>query len=144
MALRKEKGLSQIQLAEMMNVSRQAVSRWEVGASVPSTDNLKYLGELYDVSLEYLLHDDATESIRVDKEKESDEEKTISTNGTKRTIRSIVLVLIVVAPDGLSYGLNTTTGSFDDAIKVSQRGHYYLAVRNNSSKPVHVYGHVNY
>lgn len=114
MALRKEKGLSQIQLAEMMNVSRQAVSRWEVGASVPSTDNLKYLGELYDVSLEYLLHDDATESIRVDKEKESDEEKTISTNGTKRTI------------------------------KVSQRGHYYLAVRNNSSKPVHVYGHVNY
>ena len=62
MALRKEKGLSQIQLAEMMNVSRQAVSRWEVGASVPSTDNLKYLGELYDVSLEYLLHDDATES----------------------------------------------------------------------------------
>ena len=95
-ALRKEKGLSQIQLAEMMNVSRQAVSRWEVGASVPSTDNLKYLGKLYDVSLEYLLHDDATESIRVDKEKESDEEKTISTNGTKRTIRSIVLVLIVV------------------------------------------------
>lgn len=43
-----------------------------------------------------------------------------------------------------AYGLNTTTGSFDDAIKVSQRGHYYLAVRNNSSKPVHVYGHVNY
>ena len=39
-ALRKEKRLSQIQLAEMMNVSRQAVSRWEVGASVPSTDNL--------------------------------------------------------------------------------------------------------
>lgn len=50
----------------------------------------------------------------------------------------------VIAPDGLSYGLNTTTGSFDDAIKVSQRGHYYLAVRNNSSKPVHVYEHVNY
>lgn len=50
----------------------------------------------------------------------------------------------VIAPDGLFYGLNTTTGSFDDAIKVSQRGHYYLAVRNNSSKPVHVYGHVNY
>lgn len=95
-ALRKEKRLSQIQLAEMMNVSRQAVSRWEVGASVPSTDNLKYLGKLYDVSLEYLLHDDATESICVDKEKESDEEKTISTNGIKRIIRKIVLVLIVI------------------------------------------------
>ena len=58
-SLRKEKGLSQMKLAEMMNVSRQAISRWEVGATVPSTDNLKFLGNLYGVSLEYLLHDDA-------------------------------------------------------------------------------------
>ena len=57
-SLRKEKGLSQMKLAEMMNVSRQAISRWEVGAAVPSTDNLKFLGNLYGVSLEYLLHDD--------------------------------------------------------------------------------------
>ena len=58
-SLRKEKRLSQMKLAEMMNVSRQAISRWEVGAAVPSTDNLKFLGNLYGVSLEYLLHDDA-------------------------------------------------------------------------------------
>lgn len=58
-SLRKEKGLSQMKLAEMMDVSRQAISRWEVGAAVPSTDNLKFLGNLYGVSLEYLLHDDA-------------------------------------------------------------------------------------
>lgn len=44
-SLRKEKGLSQMKLAEMMNVSRQAISRWEVGAAVPSTDNLKFFGE---------------------------------------------------------------------------------------------------
>lgn len=60
-SLRKAKGLSQMKLAEMMNVSRQAISRWEIGAAVPSTDNLKYLGRLYDVPLEYLLHDDAPE-----------------------------------------------------------------------------------
>ena len=48
-SLRKAKGLSQMKLAEMMNVSRPAISRWEVGAAVPSTDNLKYLGRLYDV-----------------------------------------------------------------------------------------------
>lgn len=58
-SLRKEKGLSQMKLAEMMNVSRQAISRWEVGTAVPSTDNLKFLGNLYGVSLEYLLHNDA-------------------------------------------------------------------------------------
>lgn len=50
----------------------------------------------------------------------------------------------LIAPDGLFYGLNTTTGSFDDAIKVSQRGHYYFAVRNNSSGTISVSGYVNY
>ena len=64
-SLRKAKGLSQMKLAEMMNVSRQAISRWEVGSAVPSTDNLKYLGRLYNVPLEYLLHDDAPEPSEV-------------------------------------------------------------------------------
>lgn len=50
----------------------------------------------------------------------------------------------VITPDGLFYGLNTTTGSFDKAIKVSQRGHYYLAVRNNSSEKISVSGYANY
>lgn len=55
--LRKEKRLSQLKLAELMNVSRQAVSRWEVGAATPSIENLKYLSGLYGVTLEYLLDD---------------------------------------------------------------------------------------
>ncbi len=50
----------------------------------------------------------------------------------------------VIAPDGLFYGLNTTTGSFDKGIRVNQRGHYYLAVRNNSSVDISVSGYVNY
>lgn len=50
----------------------------------------------------------------------------------------------VIAPDGLFYGLNTTTGSFDKAIKVSQRGSYYFAIRNNSSETISVSGYVNY
>lgn len=93
-ALRKEKGLTQLKLAEMMNVSRQAVSRWEAGASIPSTDNLKYLGSLYDVPLEYLLHDDAPELIRADLE--LDKEKSDPANEAKKRSRNIVLVLIAV------------------------------------------------
>lgn len=50
----------------------------------------------------------------------------------------------LIAPDGLFYGLNTTTGSFDSAIEVNQRGYYYLAVRNNSSRAISVSGYVNY
>ena len=68
-SLRKAKGLSQMKLAEMMNVSLQAISRWEVGAAVPSTDNLKYLGRLYDVPLEYLLHDDAPMLLQILRER---------------------------------------------------------------------------
>lgn len=66
--LRKGKRLSQLKLAEMMNVSRQAISRWEVGAGTPSTENLKYLGSLYGVPLEYLLNDDAPEPVREDQQ----------------------------------------------------------------------------
>ena len=39
-SLRKGKGLSQLELAETLNVSRQAVSRWEVGTSVPTMEKL--------------------------------------------------------------------------------------------------------
>lgn len=46
-SLRKAKGLSQMKLAEKMNVSRQAISRWETGAAIPSSENLKYLSDLY-------------------------------------------------------------------------------------------------
>ena len=50
----------------------------------------------------------------------------------------------LIAPDGLFYGLNTTTGSFDKGIEVNQRGYYTLAVRNNSSETIKVSGFVNY
>lgn len=53
--LRKEKGLSQLALAEKLNVSRQAISRWETGAAYPNTDNLALLSELYAVPVDYLI-----------------------------------------------------------------------------------------
>lgn len=56
--LRKENGISQQDLAEKLGVSRQAVSRWETGASVPSVENLIALRKLYNVSLAYLIGDE--------------------------------------------------------------------------------------
>ena len=55
--LRKEKGITQLELAEALKVSRQAVSKWESGASLPSTENLRSLSELYGVSVDYLLNE---------------------------------------------------------------------------------------
>ena len=63
--LRKEHGFSQLDLAERLSVSRQAISKWEVGTAVPTTDNLRVLSELYGVSIDYLLSDDAEMSDKI-------------------------------------------------------------------------------
>lgn len=57
--LRKKKGYTQSELAEMLDVSRQSVSHWELGTIRPSTLRLKKLSELYSVPLEVLLDDEA-------------------------------------------------------------------------------------
>ena len=53
--LRTAKGLSQEELAEKVYVTRQAVSRWETGETVPNTETLKLLSQLFDVSINTLL-----------------------------------------------------------------------------------------
>ena len=53
--LRKQAGLSQEAFAEKLGVSRQAVSKWECGASLPDTDNLITIADLYNVSLDELI-----------------------------------------------------------------------------------------
>lgn len=58
--LRKQRGFSQDELAEMLTVSRQSISRWETGRAEPSPENLRALCALYDVPADYLLMDDTT------------------------------------------------------------------------------------
>lgn len=63
LSLRKQNGFTQMELAEKLHVSRQAISRWEVGTAAPSTENLKELSALYDVSVDYLLGDHAEDTV---------------------------------------------------------------------------------
>ncbi|HOQ14775.1 MAG TPA: helix-turn-helix transcriptional regulator, partial [Bacillota bacterium] len=53
--LRESKGMTQAELAEKLFVTRQAVSRWENGETIPSTDTLKMLSKIFDVSINTLL-----------------------------------------------------------------------------------------
>lgn len=55
LTLRKKNCLSQDALAEKTYVTRQAVSRWETGETVPNTETLKLLSQLFDVSINTLL-----------------------------------------------------------------------------------------
>ena len=55
--LRKSKGMSQVDLADALNLSRQTISKWENGDSSPDINNLSALASLFGVSTDSLLND---------------------------------------------------------------------------------------
>lgn len=70
--LREKKGMSREDLAQAMNVSRQAVYKWENNKGYPDIENLIRLSELFDVSLDELIKNDRRfqKKISIDKEEE--------------------------------------------------------------------------
>ena len=90
--LRKREGLSQAEVSEELDVSRQAVTKWETGTSRPSIENLQSLSRLYNVPLEYLLDesgDAAPAAERVPEQKVQKKEK--------QWIRRLVIGAVVLA-----------------------------------------------
>ena len=59
--LRKQKGFSQEELANRLNVSRQTVSKWEVGDSTPDMEKLIAISDLFGISLDELVLDKTSE-----------------------------------------------------------------------------------
>lgn len=55
--IRKNKGLTQEELAEKLSVSRQAVAKWEAGQVYPEIDNLIQISNLFNVTVDYLVRD---------------------------------------------------------------------------------------
>lgn len=53
--LRRQAGMSQQELADQLHVSRQSISKWELGTATPDLDNLVRLSELFGVSLDELV-----------------------------------------------------------------------------------------
>ena len=68
--LRKQKGLTQEELAEMLYVSRAAVSKWESGRGYPNIDSLKAISKFFSVSLDDLLSSDAVLTIAEEESRE--------------------------------------------------------------------------
>ena len=56
--LRKSNGMSQEELADKLGVSRQAISRWEMGTAMPDATNILQLSRLFQVTTDYLLNDE--------------------------------------------------------------------------------------
>lgn len=67
--LRKQRGLSQDGLAERLSVSRQAISKWELGDSLPDTSNVIQMSKVFEVSLDYLLNNGCNDDLNKSQEK---------------------------------------------------------------------------
>ena len=130
--LRKKQGLSQLKLAEMMNVSRQAISRWETGIAVPSAENLKYLGNLYNVSLDYLFNNDVDEM--EENEKAPEEIAEISNNGKKhskkRKTKLVIILCFVLLAVAIYIFVRVGAGSKTTRIKELPNEEVDIAVEN--------------
>lgn len=104
-SLRKKNKLTQAQVSETLDVSRQAISNWETGAVLPSTDNLIALSRLYQVPADHLLNDDSdlipvpVEEKEVDKKEEAPSESenlnTDSKIGSFKKRRAIIFFYLL-------------------------------------------------
>ncbi|MDE6727812.1 MAG: helix-turn-helix domain-containing protein, partial [Oscillospiraceae bacterium] len=106
--LRKRSGMSQEELAEKMNVSRQAVSKWEGAQSIPDLDKILQLSELYGVTTDYLLKDsveneefigkDAAENVRKVTLEEANEYLALRKTASMRIAIATFLCILSVIP----------------------------------------------
>ena len=68
LTLRKQKGLSQSELADLIGVSRQAVSKWESGQALPDLDKIIVLSDIFDISIDQLIkgNEEKTQKKKID------------------------------------------------------------------------------
>ena len=97
---RKELNYTQEQLADILGVSRQSISKWESDIAYPETDKLIELGKLFDCSMDYLLKEEITEKHGVQTsgftEKVEKIRRKVMTEKTKKTLKIIGIILAVV------------------------------------------------
>ena len=87
--LRKKNGLSQEELADKVGVSRQTISKWELGETAPDIKQAKELSRIFKVSLDYLVGNDISEVVV---EKISNTEKLAGL--TLRVLRYLGIILV--------------------------------------------------
>ena len=140
LSLRKKNKLTQAQVAEALDVSRQAISNWETGAVLPSTDNLIALIRLYQVPADHLLNDDSdlipvpVEEKEVDKKEETPPEPAKSTTYSKLDILRkhgviillYLLTLFLVVLISVSVTLFLTREKEPDVLDVSDLNIEYV------------------
>ena len=90
--LRKDRKMSQDTLAEKLNVSRQAVSKWELDEALPDTNNIIKIADLFYVSVEYLVNEDERRTEYSNKIRLQDIDKFDAVNFLAAFVSAIALV----------------------------------------------------
>lgn len=138
--IRKKFGLSQEQLAEIINVSRQAITKWETDAGLPDTENLKELSRIFEISIDYLLDNNNELPLLVMKKK-------LDKDNYKNKISSYEEVLKEYYPAPWKIYILTRekkmsklegifdfiigAGTIDVADALNDMSPYYLAIKDN-------------
>ena len=97
---RKDLNYTQEQLADILGVSRQSISKWESDIAYPETDKLIELGKLFECSMDYLLKEEITEKTGVPTsvftEKVEEISKKVITDKNKRKMKKILKIIGII------------------------------------------------
>ena len=95
--VRKNAGMTQNDLAEKLDVSRQAVSRWEMGTAKPEFENLIAISDIFGVSIDYLLRGIGEPAAAAIKAEPEPEENSGSTNTAYKLWLAAAITFIVLS-----------------------------------------------
>ena len=91
--LRKASGLSQEELGDKLNVARQTISKWELGETTPEMDKLEELSNLFEISIDELVKDNAIPNTII---KEIDQRKVESLYKDSQNVKSIIKTYLII------------------------------------------------
>ena len=91
--LRKASGLSQEELGDKLNVARQTISKWELGETTPEMDKLEELSNLFEISIDELVKDNAIPNTII---KEIDQRKVESLYKDSQNVKSVIRIYLVI------------------------------------------------
>jgi len=131
--LRREKGMTQEELAEKVNVSAQAVSKWENDISMPDISVLPVLAEIFDVSIDELLGREKVSKVEIlDETKRKDINKMflkikVNADGNKVNINLPLAIVKICIDSGLeipqvSGNINLSSINFKEIYKMIENG----------------------
>ena len=107
--LRKQSGMSQEEAADKLNISRQALSRWENGTAQPAANNIIEISKLFGVTTDYLLNDDY--------QSDDDIPAVVEVKKSNQILRkNLILIAIIAQASALNIAIQPVTEGINPVV----------------------------